>query len=317
MASTSIVLTFSPFHLKVSPALSLKYSQPNLSMTKTSPDLQVIYMHYWKLKKSLWFGLPEEHVTFPPNISDDLLITWCVIRVSMIVPDRMTPVYSTNKFSCLSTLTHLSQTTLIPVGIASIFVDLDDAQWKQKWEENWYKANSTNSKGYVFVNLENLNLLCILVAEVTTAAVALCGPIELIYLTNVESGHKLLPNLRSQPIAKHHSYTVLFFMFGHRCCVQVAGNLSNILCTLKHKWWWFTTMFRICERIKWDYRDFVFDTIFPEFCGREFLSCDSSIPFSDSYSKAHMGSWMVHWQYGVENIIIIGKTHTKQTVAGK
>ena len=82
------------------------------------------------------------------------------------------------------------------------------------------------------MNLRYPNLFIILVAEVTTAAVTLSGPIELIYLTDVEPGHKLLPNLRSQTIAKHHSDAVLFLMFGHRCCVQVASNLPNILCTL-------------------------------------------------------------------------------------
>ena len=152
----------------------------------------------------------------------------------MIVPYRMTSVNPTNKLSCLSTLTHLRKTAFIPVWVASVFVDLDDAQWKQEGEEDRYKTDSTNSEEEDDeVNLEKLFI--ILVAEVTTAAVTLSGPIELIYLTNVEPRHKLLPNLRSQAITKHHSYTVLFLMFGHRCCIQVASNLPNILCTLKQK----------------------------------------------------------------------------------
>ena len=154
----------------------------------------------------------------------------------MIVSHRMTSVNPTNKLSCLSTLTHLSKTTFIPVWIASVFVNLDDAQWKQEGEENRYKTNSTNSeKEEDDIHLRYPNLFIILVAEVTTAAVTLSGPIELIYLTNVEPGHKLLPNLRPQAITKHHSYAVLFLMFGHRCCVQVASNLPNVLCTLKQK----------------------------------------------------------------------------------
>ena len=38
MASTSAVETFSPFHLYVSPILSLKYIHPNSSITRISPD---------------------------------------------------------------------------------------------------------------------------------------------------------------------------------------------------------------------------------------------------------------------------------------
>ena len=64
----------------------------------------------------------------------------------MIVPYRMTSVNPTNKLSCLSTLTHLRKTAFIPVRVASVFVDLDDAQWKQEGEEDRYKTDSTNSE---------------------------------------------------------------------------------------------------------------------------------------------------------------------------
>ena len=51
----------------------------------------------------------------------------------------------------------------------------------------------------------------LLVAKVTTAAVSLSGPIELIYLTNVEPCDKLLPYLWPQTISKHHADAVLGF----------------------------------------------------------------------------------------------------------
>ena len=45
IASTSMVLTFSPFHLNVSPARSLKYIQPNSSFIRMSPDLRHAFVY--------------------------------------------------------------------------------------------------------------------------------------------------------------------------------------------------------------------------------------------------------------------------------
>ena len=72
----------------------------------------------------------------------------------------------------------------------------------------------------------------LLVTEVPTAAVPLCRTIKLVNLLDVESGDELLPDLRSEPVTKHHSDLVLVLKLGDGCGVQISGNLSNVLSTL-------------------------------------------------------------------------------------
>ena len=72
----------------------------------------------------------------------------------------------------------------------------------------------------------------LLVTEVPTAAVALCGPIKLVNLVDVESGDELLPDLRSEAVTKHHSDLVLVLKLSDGGGVEIPGNLSNVLSTL-------------------------------------------------------------------------------------
>ena len=72
----------------------------------------------------------------------------------------------------------------------------------------------------------------LLVTEVPTAAVSLSRTIKFINLLDLESGDELLPDLRSEAVAEHHSDLVLVLKLGDGCRVQISGNLSNVLSTL-------------------------------------------------------------------------------------
>ena len=72
----------------------------------------------------------------------------------------------------------------------------------------------------------------LLVTEVPTAAVSLCRTIKLVNLFDVESGDELLPDLRSEPVTKHHSDLVLVLKLSDGGGVQIPSNLSNVLSTL-------------------------------------------------------------------------------------
>ena len=72
----------------------------------------------------------------------------------------------------------------------------------------------------------------LLVTEVPTAAVALCGSVKLVNLLDVESGDELLPDLRPEAVTKHHSDLVLVLKLGDGGGVQIPRNLPNVLSTL-------------------------------------------------------------------------------------
>ena len=75
-------------------------------------------------------------------------------------------------------------------------------------------------------------MITLLVTEVPTAAVPLSGAIKLVDLLDVEPGDELLPDLRPEPVTKHHSDLVFVLKLSDGGGVQIPRNLSNVLSTL-------------------------------------------------------------------------------------
>jgi len=136
----------------------------------------------------------------------------------MIVPDWVSSVNPPNKFSRFSICTRNGKPITASHRFSSVFINSDNTKGEKEWEKLRYKPHSAD-----------------LIAKVANTAVPFCGPIELTHLFNLESVNKLLPDLRSQPVAKHHPDGVLLFILRLRGGVQVPCYFPNILSTLKTK----------------------------------------------------------------------------------
>lgn len=70
------------------------------------------------------------------------------------------------------------------------------------------------------------------VVEVSQAAVALSGPIELSHLGDAKAGHELPPDGGTQPIAQRHAHPVLPLHLLVWLVQQVAADLPDVLYNL-------------------------------------------------------------------------------------
>ena len=68
-----------------------------------------------------------------------------------------------------------------------------------------------------------------LVVNVQDVGVALGGAVELGNVGDVEAGHELLPDLRSEAVAEHDPDLVLLLLGHHGGGHQVAGDLTDVL----------------------------------------------------------------------------------------
>jgi hypothetical protein len=74
-----------------------------------------------------------------------------------------------------------------------------------------------------------LRLKCFKVSTIKKAITEFCD------VWNVESGDKLFPDLRSQPVAEHDPDFVLTLFRNGGCGQKVSANLADVLSSLKVK----------------------------------------------------------------------------------